>query len=124
MMQRLSSNPFLSVRLLIPSANLPSRLKSSPKRTQTGKRYSIPYRTVCANRNQNLYVAGRNTPADKGGWDLLRVIPSCAVTGEAAGVAAAMQIKNGVRPKVDALQQKLREKGVLLDPQLFAKREK
>ena len=61
---------------------------------------------------------------DKGGWDLLRVIPSCAVTGEAAGVAAAMQAKSGARPEIGALQQKLREKGVLLLPELFAKREK
>ncbi len=89
-----------------------------------GKRYSIPYRTICGNKNKNLYVAGRNTPADKGGWDLLRVIPSCAVTGEAAGVAAAMQAKSGARPEIGALQQKLREKGVLLLPELFAKREK
>lgn len=89
-----------------------------------GKRYSIPYRTIKGNRNRNLYVAGRNTPADKGGWDLLRVIPSCAVTGEAAGVAAAMQAKNGREPEVVSLQQVLRSKGVLLCPELFGRQEK
>ena len=39
---------------------------------------------------KNLIVAGRCTSVTEGMWDVMRVIPCCAVTGQAAGVAAAM----------------------------------
>ena len=85
----------------------------------SGKRYSIPYRTIKAVKNDNLYCAGRCTAADTGGWDLTRVIPSCAVTGEAAGVAAAIRARTGGSPDVKTLQTALVSKGVLLRPELF-----
>ena len=83
------------------------------------KRYSIPYSCCKGETFRNLYAAGRCVSADRSGWDLTRVIPSCAVTGEAVGVAAAMQAKNGWEPAVADLQKKLVEKGVLLDKSLF-----
>lgn len=87
---------------------------------KSGPRYSIPYRTIKGIKNVNLFVAGRNTCADPGGWDLTRVIPSCAVTGEAAGVAAAMQAQNnGEAPDARQLQTVLMRNGVLLQPELF-----
>jgi len=87
---------------------------------KANKRYSIPYRTIKGIVNDNLYVAGRNTCADRTGWDLTRVIPSCAVTGEAAGVAAALQaMHRGEAPDVKTLQTVLTQKGVLLQPELF-----
>lgn len=43
--------------------------------------------------NSNLLAAGRCYSMDKSVWDLGRVIPTCAVTGEAAGLAAAMAVK-------------------------------
>ena len=73
-------------------------------------------------KNNNLYAAGRCACADVLGWDLLRVIPSCAVTGEAAGVAAAMQAAEGEAPGIRRLQNALKAKGVLLDPSLFETR--
>ena len=83
------------------------------------KRYSIPYRCCKAETYENLYAAGRCVSADRSGWDLTRVIPTCAVTGEATGVAAAMQANTGCAPAVSALQAKLTEKGVPLDKSLF-----
>ncbi|MDW7657714.1 MAG: FAD-dependent oxidoreductase, partial [Bacillota bacterium] len=91
---------------------------------QRGHRYSIPYRTICAPGLTNLYAAGRCSCADKSGWDLTRVIPTCAVTGEAAGTAAALQAKSGIRPDYPVLQNKLVEQGVLLDESLFSRHEK
>ena len=44
-------------------------------------------------------------------WDIVRVIPVCAVSGEAAGVAAAM-CDDLLSLDVSALQSKLRECGV------------
>ncbi len=89
-----------------------------------GHRYSIPYRTICAAKFSNLYAAGRCTSADKSGWDLTRVIPTCAVTGQAAGTAAALQAKNGSRPSATLVQEQLQADGVLLDESLFARTEK
>ena len=40
----------------------------------------------------NLIAAGRITSGDGYGWDLLRVIPPAIITGQAAGVAAAIAI--------------------------------
>ncbi len=84
-------------------------------------RYSIPYRCCKGETYRNLYAAGRCVSADRSGWDLTRVIPTCAVTGEAVGVAAAMQAKDGTEPAVADLQRKLTEKGVLLDKSLFTR---
>lgn len=85
-------------------------------------RYSIPYRSIKAVKNSNLYAAGRCVSADKSGWDLTRVIPTCAVTGEAAGVAAAYQAVENRQIDIDTLQKKLKENGVLLDASLFRER--
>lgn len=91
---------------------------------QRGHRYSIPWRTLCAPGLVNLYAAGRCSCADKSGWDLTRVIPTCAVTGEAAGTAAAPQARTGRRTAYPDLQQKLADQGVLLDASLFARHER
>ena len=87
-----------------------------------GRRYCIPYRSIKGGECGNLYAAGRCISADNSGWDLTRVIPSCAVTGEAAGLAAAMQAGLGHAPEAGALQEKLKAQGVLLDSTLFDKR--
>lgn len=82
-------------------------------------RFSIPYASIRGQVHENIFAAGRCTSAEGLGWDLTRVIPSCAVTGEAAGVAAALCAKEGHAPETTHLQACLREKGVLLDPTLF-----
>lgn len=78
-----------------------------------GGGYEIPYGSLYGKKIKNLITAGRITSADDAGWDLTRVIPACAVTGEAAGVAAAMTDDFSTLP-VETLQAKLREKGVLI----------
>ena len=55
-----------------------------------GPVYEVPYRTLYSKKVKNLIMAGRCTSVTDGMWDVMRVIPCCAVTGEAAGVAAAM----------------------------------
>jgi ribulose 1,5-bisphosphate synthetase/thiazole synthase len=88
----------------------------------SNKRYSIPYRSIKAVKNSNLFAVGRCCCADKSGWDLTRVIPTCAVTGEAGGTAAAMLAVTGNQPEIAELQKVLRENGVLLQPELFSKK--
>jgi hypothetical protein len=82
-------------------------------------RYSIPFRAIKAVKHSNLFAVGRCCSADKSGWDLTRVIPTCAVTGEAAGTAAAMLVTKGKQPEIFELQEKLYKNGVLLQPELF-----
>ena len=62
---------------------------------------------------KNLIVAGRCTSVNELLWDVMRVIPCCAVTGQAAGVAAAMTDDFSTLDMA-ILQQKLRENGVVL----------
>ncbi|MDD4796831.1 MAG: FAD-dependent oxidoreductase [Eubacteriales bacterium] len=90
---------------------------------QAGKRYSIPYRCITGMQNHNLYAAGRCVSAEKSGWDLTRVIPTCAITGEAAGIAAALQAHSGQRPAAAQLQRIIMEQGGLLDSTLFTRQQ-
>lgn len=55
-----------------------------------GPVYEVPFRTLYSRSVRNLITAGRCTSVTDGMWDIMRVIPCCAVTGEAAGTAAAM----------------------------------
>lgn len=57
---------------------------------QRGPVWEVPFRTLYNREVKNLVVAGRCTSVDQQLWDVMRVIPCCAVTGEAAGTAAAM----------------------------------
>lgn len=55
-----------------------------------GPVYEVPFRTLYSKKVKNLIMAGRCTSVTDGMWDIMRVIPCCAITGEAAGIAAAM----------------------------------
>ena len=55
-----------------------------------GPVYEVPFATLYSKEIKNLITAGRCTSVTDSMWDLMRVIPCCAVTGQAAGVAAAM----------------------------------
>lgn len=55
-----------------------------------GPVYQLPFRALYGSRVANLITAGRCVSSDDSMWDITRVIPVCAVTGEAAGLAAAM----------------------------------
>lgn len=76
-----------------------------------GPCFEIPYRTLYTEDVENLIAAGRNISVTDSMWDITRVIPACAVTGEAAGTAAAMT-DNFQTIDVAALQKKLEENGV------------
>ena len=65
----------------------------------------------------NLLAAGRNVGARNDAWEITRVIPSAALTGEVAGLAAALAVELGIPVSelpVARLQQKLRELGFKL----------
>ena len=56
---------------------------------KAGPVFCVPLRSLAATKTANLLAAGRCMATVGDTWDLFRVIPTCAVTGEAAGVAAA-----------------------------------
>lgn len=78
-----------------------------------GPVYEVPFRTLYNRCIKNLIVAGRCTSVNETLWDVMRVIPCCAITGQAAGTAAAMT-DDFATLDIAVLQQKLRENGVVL----------
>ncbi len=55
-----------------------------------GPVYELPFSTLYGNKVANLICAGRCISVTDNMWDISRVIPVCAVSGQAAGTAAAM----------------------------------
>lgn len=78
-----------------------------------GPVFEIPFRTLYAEGMKNLFFAGRCTSVEEDMWDIMRVIPCCAVTGEAAGTAAALT-DGGSIPDVGSVQASLSDAGVKL----------
>lgn len=81
-----------------------------------GPVYEVSFRTLYSSRVKNLICAGRCTSVTDNMWDIMRVIPCCAVTGQAAGTAAALT-DDFSRIDISALQQILRQNGVILHEQ-------
>jgi len=83
---------------------------------KAGESYGIPYRAMCPVGLKNLLVPGRALCADRSIQSSLRVMPPCFVTGQAAGVAAAMAAaKRDIRQiDIAALRQKLLALGAIL----------
>ena len=61
-----------------------------PNWKKFGPVYELPFSALYGNEIKNLAVAGRCISTTDEMWDVTRVIPVCAVSGEAAGAAAAM----------------------------------
>ena len=78
-----------------------------------GPVYEVPYSTLYSAKIKNLIAAGRCTSVDETMWDIMRVIPCCAVTGQAAGTAAALTDDFSALD-VSVLQNELRRQGVKL----------
>jgi hypothetical protein len=64
-----------------------------------------------------LLACGRHISCDKNSHTFMREIPQCWITGQAAGVAAALAVAQGVEPRavdVPGVQAALRDQGVYL----------
>lgn len=82
-----------------------------------GDLYEIPYETLYNEKIENLYVAGRCISSTGWAWDVTRVIPAVAATGQAAGTAAALccqREENNRTLPVHILQDALRNQGAWL----------
>ena len=82
-----------------------------------GVTYEIPYRCLLPVSTENLLVAGRCISADHRVHQATKEIPPCFATGEAAGVAAALSVSEGVGPShldVNMLRSRLSQAGAIL----------
>ncbi len=61
----------------------------------TGRYFQIPYRTLLPNGVKHLICAGRITGGDRVSHAATRNMMCCTVTGQGAGVAAALSVKEG-----------------------------
>jgi len=73
--------------------------------------YEIPYRCLLPRKVEQLLVAGRCISADHDAHARSRNMPACMATGQAAGIAAALAIDEGVNVRsmpVGKIQSRLR----------------
>lgn len=83
----------------------------------TGRYFQIPYRALVPQGVRNLLVAGRCIAGDAISHASVRSMMCCAVTGQGAGVAAALSLQDGVDVadvNISRLQAELRRQGVRL----------
>ncbi|MDW7656232.1 MAG: FAD-dependent oxidoreductase [Bacillota bacterium] len=84
--------------------------------------YGIPYRALVPENCNNLLVSGRAISATSEAASAFRVMPTCFGTGQAAGTAAALCVKENVTPEmlsISMLQSTLENQGVILDRKHF-----
>ena len=62
----------------------------------TGRYFQVPYGIIVPKKVENLLVAGRCVAGDKISHAATRQMCCCMVTGQGAGVAAAISIKHNV----------------------------
>ena len=83
-----------------------------------GEYYTIPYRCLIPKNAENLLVAGRCVSADHDAQASLRIMPTCATLGEAAGIAASLALDKGSDVRlvdVELLRSILRKNGAKVD---------
>ena len=80
-----------------------------------GEYYTIPYRSLTVKDADNLLVAGRCISADHEAQASIRIMPICASTGEAAGIAASLAPGGNVKEvDIKALRERLTASGALI----------
>ncbi len=78
---------------------------------------SVPYGALVPEALDGLLAPGRHVSCDPTSHSFMREIPQCWLTGQAAGVAAALAVQAGVEPRavaVRAVQQALVRQGAYL----------
>ena len=89
----------------------------STMRLGKGESYGIPYRVLTPKGLKNTLVAGRCVSTDRSMQASIRVMPGCYITGQAAGVGAAMASQSGSDTRsinIHELQTKLKAMGAYL----------
>ena len=80
---------------------------------------SVPYGSLVPVGLDGVLGAGRHLACDASSHSFLREVPQCWLTGQAAGVAAALAAGSGVQPRAlspRAVQRALLGQGAYLSP--------
>ncbi len=96
---------------------LPDEIGVSPAVSPKFPNISIPYGALVPESLDGLLACGRHVSCDRNSHGFMREIPQCWITGQAAGVAAALAVAGGVQPRavdVRRLQQALQAQGAFL----------
>ncbi len=83
----------------------------------TGRYFQVPYGIMVPQKVENLLVAGRCVAGDKISHAATRSMMCCTVTGQGAGVAAAVSVKTDVTCSavdIKKVQESLKKQGVRL----------
>jgi FAD-dependent oxidoreductase family protein len=91
----------------------------SPPPSEKFANVSVPYGCLVPAHLDNVLVGGRHIATDPQTQAVMREIPQCWLTGQAAGVAAALSAGTGVAPQgldVRELQAELLRQGVHVRP--------
>jgi FAD dependent oxidoreductase len=78
---------------------------------------SIPYGSLVPRALDGLLACGRHVSCDRNSHGFMREIPQCWITGQGAGVGAALAARGGVAPRaidIGELQRILGKQGVYL----------
>ena len=89
----------------------------APDWRRRGEVYEIPFACLVTDKVKNIITAGRCISATDDAWEVTRAIPACAVTGQAAGTAAAIANKENCMVSdlsAKAVCHRLSEEGVIL----------
>ncbi len=100
---------------------LPTEVGVTPAVSPKFPNISIPYGALVPVRLDGLLACGRHISCDRNSHGFMREIPQCWITGQAAGVAAALAVAHQVQPRnvdIHQLQQALLAQGVFLRPQI------
>jgi hypothetical protein len=98
---------------------LPDEIGVTPAVSPKFPNISIPYGALVPETLDGLLACGRHVSCDKNSHTFMREIPQCWITGQAAGVAAAVAVAQGVQPRavdIARVQRALRAQGVYLRP--------
>jgi len=79
---------------------------------------SVPYGSLVPRALDGLLAAGRHVSCDANSHGFMREIPQCWLTGQAAGVAAAVAANRGIAPReadVAEIRSILRQQGAFLN---------
>ena len=79
--------------------------------------WEIPYGALIPQGVENLIVAGRCVSAEDYTWQVTRLIPSAAITGQISGIAAKLAVQGKTSPdKLDVkdVQKDIESKGIIL----------
>ena len=84
----------------------------------TGRYFHVPYGIILPLEVENLLVVGRSVAGDKFSHAATRQMVCCAITGQGAGVAAAVSIKDNVTCRqvdISSVQKALKKQGVRIE---------